>query len=222
MTDDWKERVAKRAEVIRRLRKDEGLTLEKLAALSTEDRIVCNFWNATPEEMFDRIRIAAYYMPDDQYARAIRNALAIGMGMSEANLTERRMRMLEYMDVSLRTLINYEDVGAEALARSLGITATNIYKDAKAMDLEAVAVQLIRLQEVVDRSGIDDDLPLKISDIKSEISRLGHRIDAIENNINTLWAAVFPKSPDSGVFNGLRLDNDLTNGDGLSDFGSNS
>lgn len=194
------------AEVIRSLRKDEGLTVEKIAALSEEERLAVNKYRGlamTPEQMFDLIRLTALNMADDQYARAIRNALAIGTGMAQANLTERRMRLLEYMDVSLRTLIKYEDIGADIMARDMIDTDIARMK-ADTMDTASLGIQLVRLREIVDRAGIDADLPLKISEIKSEISQVQRRLDAVEQNITTLWEKVFPqpKPFDFGGFPG--------------------
>lgn len=183
-TKAQKEIEAGRAAVLTALRKDEGMTLEKVAALTSEDRkkIIRGEDDPSPEDVFNIIRWTALSMPEDQYSKAIRNALGIGMGMGMGNLTERRMRLLEQMDVSLRTLINYEDTGAELLAMALPLT--NRKRDEVAeLSVSDIAFQVLRLRETIDRAGVDADLP----------SKLAH----IENRLEELWEHVFGQEEES-------------------------
>ncbi|MDQ0869066.1 hypothetical protein QFZ70_001539 [Arthrobacter sp. V1I9] len=57
--------------------------------------------------------------PDSKYKETLRNAL--GLGGDGLNLTERRNRFCKQKNVSYRTLIRHEEVGAQILAGSLFI-----------------------------------------------------------------------------------------------------
>jgi hypothetical protein len=73
-----------------------------------------------PEDLYDLIRITAGSLLDDDGAVAIRNALGLGW-TTDANLTERRMALLEQVDITMRALQKREDSGAQLLVRQMEV-----------------------------------------------------------------------------------------------------
>lgn len=143
-----------RVDIIKRLRQGDGMTLEKVQDLNDDALMKFNYGAElsseppTPEAVFNLIRWSALSLLDDQYSLAIRNALAIGQGVGQGNLTERRMHLLEQIDVSLRTLITYEDTGAELLAKQIDMTG-KMRQDLGTVDVSDLAVRLAKLEAMV-------------------------------------------------------------------------
>lgn len=162
-TPDWREELhQQRVDAIKTLRQGEGMTVEKIRNMDIWQRSlrdqekgfdpfpgIWGYSTKSPEGDFNLARWAALSLLDDQYSLAIRNALAIGQGVGKGNLTERRMHLLEQMDVSLRTLINYEDTGADMLARQIALTY-KIRDDIDAVDTVELIAQVDQLKTRVE------------------------------------------------------------------------
>ncbi len=168
------------AVAMKSLRKDEGVTLEKVSKLP-EAVLVHLGGYKDPSIVLDLIRWSAESMPDDRYSRAIKNALALsGYGAGLSTLTERRMQLLEILDVSLRTLITYEDTGAEMLAHE--IQRNDLAKNTaeEFTDLEQLAVQVVRIRETVAKSGIDINLPYRLAQIERRLGEIEAKLAGIQ------------------------------------------
>lgn len=150
MTDD--SALKARVDVLKQLRQGEGMTLERVRNLPvSERRAIIPDDDPSPENVFNLVRWAAISLLDDQYSVAIKNALGIGEDVVEGNLTERRMSLLERLDVKLRTLINHEDTGAELLAQQIDITR-KVRQDLGTIDVMEVAASVDQLRARLDRA----------------------------------------------------------------------
>lgn len=102
------------ATALRELSQGEGLSVEALVMSPAAQKA---FGSRLELDVYSAIRRAVRMIADPDHREALRNALAItGEG---ANLTERRTNYLMTVDISYRTLVRYEQAGADAAAQLL-------------------------------------------------------------------------------------------------------
>lgn len=128
MTDEIPDTYAppavRRAATIRKLAHGEGLTPAAVAALERHE--MEDFSVNEPEQLYDLLKFTAQLMQyNDPKAGAIKAALGL-VGSYKKTLTERRWAYLEedQVDMSLRTLMRYEQEGAELMAQQVEVALT--------------------------------------------------------------------------------------------------
>lgn len=122
--DTYAPPAVRRAATIRKLAQGEGLTPDAVAAL--EHHELGDFSVTEPEQLYDLLKFTAQLMQyNDPKAGAIKAALGL-TGTYKKTLTERRWSYLEedQVDMSLRTLMRYEQEGAELMAQQVEVALT--------------------------------------------------------------------------------------------------
>lgn len=149
MTDErehWSELGADAmASLIRDVSQGPGLSLEAVNEWLAS-------WNAATDgadELLIRVKEASELITNREHREAIRNALALdGKGK---NLTDRRMAYLQNHDISYRTLVRHETMGATAIAQMLprlgevGVSPTTLLME-RIDTLEALLQTLVMLR----------------------------------------------------------------------------
>ncbi|MEV0360061.1 hypothetical protein AB0H71_28785 [Nocardia sp. NPDC050697] len=106
-------------QVIRQMCQGDLLSLDKVESGDWEYAYPA-FGVNSAVELYDLIKITAGSLMDDPDADAIRNALGLRDSYGpKGNLTDRRMRYLEEIDITLRSLQVREQKGAEMLVRQM-------------------------------------------------------------------------------------------------------